>query len=1138
MTIGPAELAEILRLPPPTDEQVAVIAARLSPALVVAGAGSGKTETMAARVVYLVANGLADPGQVLGLTFTRKAAAELAARVRRRLQALADAGVAERPRQDDRAGADPAIGTYHSFAGRLIGEFGPLAGIEPPARVLTATGSWQLARSVVGRWDGDLHTDVGPERVTQDVLAIAGALADHLATPDSLTHALDELLDVMSAAAPGPRQRSTVHSGLTDPLRQLAHRRAVVPLVLAYDAAKRAAGAVDFADQMQLAARIVAAAPLVGMVLRDRHRVVLLDEYQDTGHAQRVILRTLFGDPADGSAPAWRGHPVTAVGDPVQSIYGWRGASASNLPRFATDFPAVDGSPASTLGLLTSFRNASLVLDLANVASAPVRGEPVPVGELRPRPGAPIGAVRTAVAHTVEDENAWLADTLATIWADEDAPPSTAVLLRRRADMPAVAAALRERGLPVEVVGVGGLVDEPEVADVIAVLRMVVDHEAGPAAVRVLTGARWRLGLADLAALARRGRQLQVRRGRGDTGHGHSEGGVGGEGVPGGAAALRLRRALAEAVGGEDVDLAGLVDAIADPGPAQAYSTEGYRRVTALGGELRRIRARLPLPLVDLVVEIERVTGLDVEALLTPDGRAHLDAFAQVVAEVAATGAGPVELLDHLATAAEREDGLAPGTVQPVPGRVQVLTVHGAKGLEWDVVALPHLCAKIFPGERTTTWLGDAGRLPPQVRGDRDDLPELVVPPGADQSALVAALRDHVAALGEAQRTEERRLFYVALTRARHTLLLSAHHWGATGARPRGPGPFLLELAGHPALADPEIWADPPAADDRNPLTDDPRTAVWPVDPLRDTRTAVEKGADRVLRALARLPVAGADPPVAPDGSPGVDSRIGSADGDAGREPPVDGRKVRSREITHVDAQTDDVDGWRRDVDLLLAERASARGAPVLRARLPGTVSVSSLVDLAADPQRLARRLRRPVPVPPAPQARRGTAFHAWLERHFAGDPLLDLDELPGARDRDAAPDAQLPELVDAFRRSAWADRAPLAVEVPFVTRIAGLTVRGRIDAVFTDPDGGATVLDWKTGAPPEGDRARNAAVQLAAYRLAWSRLTGLPLASVRAAFHYVAADRTVHAADLLDEDGLERLVAAATADDVEAPVG
>ncbi|HEY0641030.1 MAG TPA: PD-(D/E)XK nuclease family protein, partial [Pseudonocardiaceae bacterium] len=192
---------------------------------------------------------------------------------------------------------------------------------------------------------------------------------------------------------------------------------------------------------------------------------------------------------------------------------------------------------------------------------------------------------------------------------------------------------------------------------------------------------------------------------------------------------------------------------------------------------------------------------------------------------------------------------------------------------------------------------------------------------------------------------------------------------------------------------------------------------------------------------------------------------------------------------------------------------------------LPGHVSVSQLVELAADPDALAARLRRPVPFRPNPTARRGTAFHAWLERRFGADRLLDLDELPGAADEHAEPDARLGALREAFLAGSWGDRYPHDVEVPFEAELDGILVRGRMDAVFADPDGGWTVVDWKTGALPTPDRLPAVSVQLAAYRLAWAALSGAPLDRVRAAFHYVPQDVTVHPTDLLDADGLRALL-------------
>jgi DNA helicase-2/ATP-dependent DNA helicase PcrA len=165
------------------------------------------------------------------------------------------------------------------------------------------------------------------------------------------------------------------------------------------------------------------------------------------------------------------------------------------------------------------------------------------------------------------------------------------------------------------------------------------------------------------------------------------------------------------------------------------------------------------------------------------------------------------------------------------------------------------------------------------------------------------------------------------------------------------------------------------------------------------------------------------------------------------------------------------------------------------------------------------------MPLAPNPHARRGTAFHAWLEQRFGASRLLDLDELPGAADDGAASDTELAALQQAFLASEWAERRPVDVEVPFETQVDGVGVRGRIDAVFTDPDGGFTVVDWKTGALPDEGKLPALSIQLAAYRLAWAALRGCELGRVRAAFHYVGQNVTLTPADLLDAVGLRALL-------------
>jgi DNA helicase-2/ATP-dependent DNA helicase PcrA len=224
------------------------------------------------------------------------------------------------------------------------------------------------------------------------------------------------------------------------------------------------------------------------------------------------------------------------------------------------------------------------------------------------------------------------------------------------------------------------------------------------------------------------------------------------------------------------------------------------------------------------------------------------------------------------------------------------------------------------------------------------------------------------------------------------------------------------------------------------------------------------------------------------------------------------------------------VAGWIADADLLLAERSQRRPDGPVPVELPQRLGVSALVTMARDPAELAAQVRRPMPRPPAPLAQRGTAFHGWLEQRFGQIRLIDPDELTGAADADQVTgDGDLAELKARFEAGAWGQRWPADVEVRFETRIGDRLVRGRIDAIFADsPDGGFDVVDWKTGRPPApGPEERAVAVQLAAYRLAWAALAGLPVDQVRAALYYVRADLTVRPADLLDAAGLAALIEA-----------
>ncbi|MGQ9409689.1 ATP-dependent helicase [Mycolicibacterium gilvum] len=1077
---SPAELSRALGLFEPTEEQAAVIAAPPGPLVVIAGAGAGKTETMAARVVWLVANGYATPGEVLGLTFTRKAAGQLLRRVRSRLARLAGAGLTIPAAGADLADDPVTIGTYHAFAGTLLREFGLMLPVEPDTRLLGETELWQLAFRVVCEHPAALDTDKSPASITAMVLRLAGQLSEHLVDTEQLrdTHVeLDRLVHTLPA---GRYQRDRGPSQWL--LRMLAtqtERTMLVPLIDALHHRMREERVMDFGMQMASAARLASTHSAVGEQLRQRYRVVLLDEYQDTGHAQRVALSSLFGGGADD------GLALTAVGDPIQSIYGWRGASATNLPRFTTDFPLSDGTPAPTLELRTSWRNPPEVLHLANAASVDARRRSVEVRSLQPRPNAEPGSVRAALLSDVEAERDWVADQVAHRWhgglAASGTAPTAAVLVRRNADAAPMADALSRRGVPVEVVGLAGLLAVPEVADVVAMLRVAVDPTAGAAAVRVLTGPRWRLGARDLTALWRRAVTLV------DTGPSASD------------AVSATAQIVAKLE--PDADDACLADAVCDPGPAAAYSPTGYARIVALGRELTALRAHLSSPLPDLVAEIRRTLGIDAEVRAAQpisagwSGTEHLDRFGDVVAEFASRGTPTASgLLAYLDTAEQVENGLAPAEVTVSSDRVQILTVHAAKGLEWQIVAVPHLVGRVFPSTASPrTWLTDAADLPPLLRGDcatvsAHGVPVLDTSDVSDRKGLSDKIAAHKSSLDQRRTDEERRLLYVAVTRAEHTLLVSGHHWGATESKPRGPSTFLTEIKdvidasieeGRPcgSIA---VWADAPADGETNPIRDRVVEAVWPVDPVAGRRGPVDRGAHLVAEALS-----------------GECPEVGS----------------------------DDDHGWVADVDALLAERdlAAQRAVP----SLPAQLSVSAMVELGRDPEAVAHRLQRRLPRRPDSHALLGTAFHEWVQRYFQAEKLFDLDDLPGAVDADRQDRGELDELQTAFAVSPWAARTPIDVEVPFEMMLAGRIVRGRIDAIFADGDGSFTVVDWKTGEmPTDPEVLAHNALQLAVYRLAWARLHGCPTSAVRAAFHYVRSGRTVMPDALPEEDDLIALLA------------
>ena len=1106
--LTPQALAEALSIHTPTQEQARVIAHRLSPLLVVAGAGSGKTATMAQRVVYLVATGQVRPDQILGLTFTRKATAELDQRVASRLAGLSAAGllpVAAPGRDSGAEGTsdatdvgEPMIATYNSFAGALVRDHGLRIGVDPDSTLITQARSWQIVTSLLEARTLPLPNESLSHNASA-TLVLADSLSQNLLTIEDAAKDLADLSEQFTALAAIKGCKTLVGKAPA----VMAEWEALLDVVAELHTHKRHHGLLDFGDQIALACAIAESVPEAAAQMRAQYPAVLLDEFQDTSVAQVRLLSAIFADSG-----------VTAVGDPHQAIYGWRGASAAALDTFHQRFnptgtaildsgtSPVEATP--ILELSTSWRNDSTILEVANVVSAPLRsgvvedgdpvGEHLTVAPLRARPaafGLEPGAVYGAFLQDPAEEARTVVAFLAERWSPS---AEMAVLCRTRAQMDPIAAELEGAGLPYTIIGLGGMLYVPEVADVRALLTAASDPERGDRVVRLLTG--FGIGARDLRALAALARELT----RPATESGQEAPGTHGDHAE--ADSPLLSEAL-------DTLLRWHEDGAQEEQEQSAAArdlTEAGRAVALRTARaIRRIREAVSLPLPDLVALAEQVLDLDIEIAARvghPMGHRALDSFHETARAFAADTDAPTltGFLEWLDAAEEHEDAMSAPEVEPSPGAVQLLTVHAAKGLEWDVVAVPGMDEQVFPSYTSavkddlrvveTGWMGSTSTFPFPLRADGGDLPPFTVgdldPAVTDKPLLTETMSAYKEALGRQSLREERRLAYVAFTRARHELLLTGSHLSKTASKPRRPSRFLTELQRRDLLSPyAEGWVDFDESRP-NPLTSLTQVGTWPPDsdaaqPL-DSQSPEPGGegtavTDRVA-AVRRARYAAA-------------AQVTAAMG--GAEP------VRE---AHAQAQPDDetVQRWRLEAGLLLAERSRAlAGGPAVR--LPEHLAATRLDDLRADRHQFALDLRRPLPPEPRAAGRLGTVFHdAVAQRLSARGTLFALGQA-------GVPDSLGPQDRDRIER--WletAENLPLLedyvlaeTETDREITIGATTLRCRMDAVFRRLDGsGWLIVDWKTG------RRQVPVDQLSVYVHAWAASQGVPTGSVRAAYVYV----------------------------------
>jgi DNA helicase II / ATP-dependent DNA helicase PcrA len=1096
-----------LRGQDPTPEQLAAITAPLGPVHVIAGAGSGKTAVMAARIVYLVERLGVAPASVLGLTFTNKAASELEARVR---EALADLPT--------EVGDEVTVDTYHAWAADLVKAYGIRVGVEVDADLLSEAQQYQI---LLGILDSERfeHLSVRTAGATiRKTLELASACADHVVPAERVVEASRRLL-----------RRAEEGERLPDWMLQAARERIeLARLVERYAAEKRRRGRLDFGDQVAKAVELVEGHPELLQELRTRFQHVLLDEYQDTNVAQRRLMQRICPP----------GASIMAVGDARQAIYAFRGATMYNLLSFAEHFPPGPGpaqvqparhlrpvpapgadpappaptdaaapplptpggaptstgdpSPTSTPGrapdqarapgqgppagdpggggpgawtvgaplpLSTNFRSGPRILALANSVIDRIPEQRRGGTSLVARPGAADGEVRAALLSDQFAEAAFVADQV--VRAHEAGLPDgtwpewrdVAVLVRSKRLLGPLREALEQRGVPVEVVGLSGLLETPEIVDLVSTLRVVADPGANVALARLLLGPRWRIGHRHLVRLARW--------------------------------ASRHNWGLKDELPGEDPDPGDVSFALAEAldhlDEVEGLDEEARNRLDAFCEELRELRAAARGPLLDLVQTILERTGVWAELEASRDRRAasarqNLATFLDRVAAFAPVQGDP-SLPAFLAYLEAVEDASEPvEAVQPAPvDSVKLMTVHMAKGLEFPMVAVVGLSAGagrdgsarygIFPDARVADPRRAQG-FPYELREDAGHLPRF--------AGNARAFRGE---LEERALEDERRLFYVALTRAKQLLVLTAAWWYQGSEKiPKGPGPFWTEAADHPAV-DVLVRADQPAT---SPLTERLRARVsWP-HPGRRPGDEDDPAFPEGLAAAVELERA----------APGtLEARVPPGQADAFRAA---------------------VEAGRHLLDAARVDPTSARVVP------PRILSVTQVLTYARCPRDFYWSVVRPLPIAPRTAARLGTVVHRLLERRARSLPdLLDTDDLAGDR-----PDGHAaPELIERatrnFAATRYAGLPPPEAEVGVTLRIGPWVVRGRIDAIFHSSGPGAPeeaaeveLVDWKTGR--QLDQAAGGLDQLAIYALALRELGRLPGDRCTASYCYLGGEEPV----------------------------
>ena len=727
--------AGVVESPTPTAPSAAKLdahqrrAARArTPALIVAGPGSGKTSALLARIAYLIQERATPPERILALTFSRKAAGELSERLTRLLGEQA---------------AAPRVSTIHAFCGDLLRRYGPLVGLRSDYRLITTVEGYFVLRRIVNQSPLVHYTPLSaPKRHFRDLLSAISRAKDDLIGPSEYRAAAERMAE-----------------SAIDPEQIVAAERAqeVAEVYAAYQAALGELGDADYADLISDTVRLLRDFPESAVDVRGRYEHLLVDEFQDINYAMGALLRELAG----------RRGAIWAVGDVDQAIYRFRGASPANLLRFTQDF-----DDAQVIQLGRNYRSRPQILQAASAfADAYLPGEQRVALESTRRDADASPAVRLAIAPTSQAELDGLAQAMRERVAAGVPLREQAVLLRTRDYVRQVCEGLRARGVPAQLAA--PLLDQPLIKTLLATVSLTVDP---------LASGLLRAGASpdhpfsdDDARVALR---LAHEQHRAPLDIVRQEESLEALSVAGAAGLQRLARIIAEL----------------RSAPSTAIGLGRYIfSLTTLGQRLLAPDAR---PESAQVARLMEICG----AFDAQRASGALGSSAATDTPLMADWAGLADYISAL-----RELNQDPGVIDLADEEdaVLVLTAHGAKGLEFPVVYLPQLAAGRFPGGYHS---------------------EAVVPPPG-------LLRD--AGRGAAGVGEDANTFYVALTRARDTLVLSyAQRYGKRNYK---PSPFLEPI--ERALGDDlqrTQWRDAPAAEQGILLEATPASAE-PASPQSDT---------------------------------------------------------------------------------------------------------------------------------------------------------------------------------------------------------------------------------------------------------------------------------------------------------------